>query len=210
MLSLPDTLVLFALHDDKGTVHPAAFLALDHALRGSALAELRLLGCLKTWRDGRLELGELRSDDPLLVDVHGELARALPEQASVLDALALLSTALPELRTRVISRLERAGILTSSREDRTLLPSTHTHPMTDGTLELQALRDVRSALGDEGQIQPRLGTLVALIDSCGLIDILFEADDRDRARSLALLVRQRDAIAEAVQEASERTSGVWE
>jgi hypothetical protein len=210
MLSLPDTLLLFALHDDKGTVHPSAFLALDHALRGASLAELRLRGCLKTWRDGTLELCGAETGDPFFDRVSFLLHRSLPTQPSVLDALTALETGLPELRKTVISRLEAAHILVSADRERVLLPGSQNHPMADGRLE-QAARDaLRQSIHESGSISPRLGTLLALADACGLIDVLFSDEDRATAYDLAALVRQRDAIAAVIQEATERTSGVWE
>ena len=210
MLSLPDTLLLFALHDDKGTVHPSAFLSLDHGLRGALLAELRLRGCLRTWRNGTLTMDEGDAADPLLAKAHEVLRAALPGDATVMEALTALTGAFPDLRGRVIRRLEGASILVSSERTRSLLPGTKTHPMTDGTLEARALQRLRDALPQGADVAPRLGTLVALVEACGLIDVLFDDAEQDRAHDLAALVRQRDAIAEAVQEAAERTTGVWE
>ena len=162
MLSLPDTLLLFALHDDKGTVHPSAFLALDHALRGAALAELRLRGCLKTWRDGTLELCGAETGDPFFDGVSFLLHRSLPTQPSVLDALATLETGLPELRRGVIRRLEAADILISADRERVLLPGSRNHPMTDGRLEEAAREALQRSIYEGGDISPRLGTLLAL------------------------------------------------
>jgi hypothetical protein len=45
---LPEALLLFALHDAKGTVHSVAFLAIDHALRAAVLCELKLRGHVQT------------------------------------------------------------------------------------------------------------------------------------------------------------------
>ena len=56
MLPLPEALLLFALHDDTGTVVSSAFLSLDHTLRGAILAELRLRGFVQTRSDGMLRL----------------------------------------------------------------------------------------------------------------------------------------------------------
>lgn len=210
MLSLPDTLLLFALHDDKGTVHPSAFLALDHALRGAMLGELRLRGCVKTWRSSRIELTDRGAGDDLLDHALEILRAALPPKPGVLDAMTALAGGLPDLRARVILRLESAGILVSADKERVLLPGTKTHPMTDATMEAAALGDMRSALDDEAELTPRRGALLALVEACGLVDVLFDPDERAAAAATATLVRRRDAIAEAVQEAVERTAGLWE
>lgn len=210
MLSLPDTLVLFALHDDKGTVHPSAFLALDHGLRGAVLGELRLRGRVRTWRDGTLEISPGDAADPLLDRALEILHAAVGDRGTVIDGLTALTAGLPTLRRWVIRRLEAADILVSADTERVLLPGSTTHPMTDGRLEAEALDSLLRAIDDGDAIQPRPGTLLALVEACHLIDVILPADAQDPARELAAWVRQRDAIAAAVQEAAERIEGLWE
>ncbi len=208
MISLPDALVLFALHDDKGTIHPSAFLAIDHGLRGAVLAELRLRGHIRTWRNGRLVVDTDAEPpaDPLLQ----EALLFLEPEGTVLDALTALSDALPDLRSRLIGRLESAQVLSSEHQERSFLPGSTAHPMTDGALEGAMLQKLLDA-GEAGtEVRPRDGLLLALAEASNLLATLLPEEHLQAASKTAELVRTRDAISSSVIEAVERTEGIWE
>ena len=112
MLTLPEHLLLIALHDEKGTVHPAAYLALDSGLRGAVLAELRLQGRIQTGTNGQVrrhpsQWGPTQFpviDDAL--DVLGEFTE--PHKEAIADLARIDPEANPRLRNyanRLIGRI---------------------------------------------------------------------------------------------------------
>ena len=64
--SLPEELLLLALHDEKGSVIPAAARVLNGALIGAVLMELGLLGRLREGPDGALLADPTPTGDEIL------------------------------------------------------------------------------------------------------------------------------------------------
>ena len=94
--SLPEELLLLALHDEKGSVIPAAAPVLNGALVGAVLMELGLQGRLREDADGGLQVDMTPTGDPILDEAVqrvgdsdrprtasywvGRLARRIPRQ----------------------------------------------------------------------------------------------------------------------------------
>jgi len=211
MLSLPEILMLFALHDDKGTVHPSAFLAIDHGLRGACLCELRLRKIVQTRKNGEVRRHPEKfapSGWALLDNVMDVLSDA-ESPGKVEDWLDLLADKLPNIRREITEGLEARGILGETDKERVLLPGSVTHPMTDGTHEHEMLDRIRQGVQAGEQVSPRIGTLISLVAACNLINVLYEKDDRAEARKMAEWVAERDAISRAVKEAVAKAEGTW-
>jgi hypothetical protein len=208
LLPLPEALLLFALHDDKGTVVSSAFLALDHTLRGAILAELRLRGLVQTRVDDVLRLhpdAPAIPLEPLLSDAL-MILRGLPGEVPVADALLALERGLPDLRGAISTELARRGILGESTVERMGLPDDVTHPQADEQPERTVREAVWRGVEEEGDaISPRLGTLVGLTVAAHLEEEVF-ADTR-AALDRADWVAERDAVLRAVRDAVERVEG---
>ncbi len=208
MLPLPEALLLFALHDDKGTVVSSAFLALDHTLRGAILAELRLRGFVQTRSDGMLRVHPNAPADPLepVLDRAFQLLTADGGEQSAADALLALERGLPELRELISTELARRGILGESTLERMGLPDDVVHPMADDRHEANLRQAVKEGVEGAGDtISPRLGTLVGLTVAAHLEGDVF--DDIAAAKARAEWVAERDAVLRAVREAVERVEG---
>jgi hypothetical protein len=219
MSTLPETLLLFALHDDRGTVHSAAFLALEPALRGSVLSELKLRGHLQvrnTTVDGAPN-GEIRwhpSPPPRPREAYlrdaMDVLSGLEAPAPVGRWLALLAKGLPDLRARVSSALERRGILVSTERElpsRTVTPAV-TYPLSNPTAERDLRDEVVRALDEGDAVSPRLGILVGLTVACHLDAVVF-GDRAEEADARATWVADRDAILRAVVEVVAQAEGQW-
>jgi hypothetical protein len=207
-LTVPETLLLFALHDDKGTVHSVAYLALDHALRAAVLAELKLRGHVQVRTAGDIRRNPQPPDRPklpFLCDALDVLASARnPAPVSVwLEALA---KGLPDLRSRVLAVLERRGILTHL-ERAGAVASGVAWPMTEGSAEAAARDELLASL-DDPEVSPRLGLVTALTVACHLDAVVFGARQGD-ADARAQWVGERDAIVRTVIEEIARAEGQY-
>src|SRR4051794_35131789 len=81
--SLPEELLLLALHDEKGSVIPAAARVLNGALIGAVMMELGLLGHLGQDDGGALLADPIPIGDPILDEARTWIARAdRPRMAS--------------------------------------------------------------------------------------------------------------------------------
>lgn len=221
MSTLPEALLLFALHDDRGTVHSAAFMALEPALRGSVLTELKLRGLLQARNvpatANATSTGEIRWNphppprptEPYLRDAVDVLTSVKsPSPVSVwLDALA---KGLPDLRARVSSALERRGIIMSAERElptRTVSPAL-AYPLSDPSAERTLREQVNEALGHGEALSPRLGSLIGLTVACHLDTVVF-GERADEADARATWVADRDAILRAVVEVIAQAEGQW-
>lgn len=207
-LTLPETLLLFAMHDDRGTVHSVAYIGLDHALRGAVLAELKLRGYLQVRMSGEVRFHPNMPPPPpeaLLRDALSLLTRAR-NPAPVTAWLELLGAGLPTLRARVLSALEGRGLVVPSARGRASAP-----PVVQGTGERPdraARADLLAGLDLRDQIPPRLGILAALTVAVHLDVVVFDAR-REDAEHLAAWVSDRDAIVRAVLTTIRRAEGEW-
>ncbi|MEQ1564739.1 MAG: GPP34 family phosphoprotein [Myxococcota bacterium] len=208
-LTLPETLLLFALHDDRGTVHSVAYLGLDHALRGAVLAELKLRGHLQVRTAGDIRHHPSppeRPKLPFLCDALDVLASA-KSPGSIASWLDLLAKGLPDLRARALAVLERRGILTSADRIRAVAAET-TYPLSNRSAEDEARDQVVAALDAQHEVSPRLGVVIALTVACHLDEVVF-GQRRDEADARAAWVADRDAVVRAVVEAIAKAEGQW-
>ena len=207
MPTLPEALLLFALHDQKGTVQPSAFLALDHALRGAVLSELKLRGFVQVRANGDLRPHPKpppAPPEPFLATAWAVIAQVSAARPCV-EVLSTLQRAGGDVRASVRSYLSASGVLTESRVDRMGLPSDVVHPMADGTHEAALREQVAAGLAAGDAVSPRIGALIALAVAAHLEDELF--GDVAAAKARADWVAERDAVVRAVQDAVARVEG---
>ena len=207
MLTMPEALLLFALHDDKGTVQASAFLALDHALRGGLLAELRLRGYVQTRNNGELR----RHPEPPPAPSNGPMALAwslfegLESSIPSAEALSILQRGIGDVRELITSELARRGILGTTEVERMGLPDDVVHPMADDRPEKQLRVQLHEGLAAGISVSPRIGCMIALSVAAHLENDLFAEPAIARAR--ADWVASRDAVVRAVRESVERVEG---
>jgi Golgi phosphoprotein 3 (GPP34) len=208
-LTIPEVLLLFALHDDRGTVHSVAYIGLDHALRGGVLAELKLRGYLQVRRSGEIRFHPSPPDPPppglLLTALQVLSSVRSPAQVQVwLEAIAI---GIPDLRVRVLADLEARGILVYGARSRRGSPAPADVPV-EMPPERVARREITAALDLREEVPPRQGILVALTVAVHLDGVVFEAR-RHEAEQLAAWVIDQDSIVRAVSAAIRRAEGDW-
>lgn len=208
-VSLPEALVLFALHDERGTIHPAAGLALDHALRGAMLSELRLRGCIETRSSGDIRHSREQAPspgNPVLREAFAAL-EAAASPAPVRDWLTHLARVRPGLRGDLIGLLGDRGILDETDRDRAGIER-RVHPSTDQSVESGLRTQAHAALDAGAAVVPRLGLLVAFTVACHLERVVFERRAQ-QAEDLAGWVADRDSVVRAVVQAIAEAEGRW-
>ena len=179
--TLPDELLLLALDDEKGSVIPAAAPALHGALIGAILMELALQGRIQEGVDRRLVADPTPIGDEILDDVSRRIAEANHQRAAH-TWVTRLNADLPKLKDRLVARLAAAGVL-EQRDGRAwwVLP-TRSYPLADGDVERQARDRLRAVILDGETCDERTAALLSLVQACNLLDELFSADERPRAR----------------------------
>ncbi len=208
-LPLPEALFLLALHDERGTVHPSAYIAIDKGLRAAILGELRARRRLRVGEDSV----SLRSEEPTggaLLDRALELVVGLPSPSPVRVWLEALESGIPDIREAVVAGLVERGVLARQVKDLPDLVSQEHLPTADGTHEVQLRERLREVLLEGGDVRPRTWHLVSLVAACNLIEIHFHGAERDVAEHQAWTVLEADALGTAVAHWRARTEGTWE
>lgn len=207
MLSLPEAMLLFALRDDEGSIHSAAFLVLDDALRTAVLGELMLRGLIRVNGEGRIRWGEAAdTDSPLLLAAFKVLMSA-PEGGDVDTWMDVLAEGMPDLRKRIVDSLVARGAVSRDVEDRDLLADTERLPTADPTWESKATQDVRLAVACGSDIPRRMGILVGLIHVCDLWRVFGDAHLSSQGQGLGEWVLNRDPLCRAARARVSRTQG---
>jgi len=186
---LPEEIVLLTLDDATGEVVGRQGMAAGTALAGAVLMELSLLGRVDT--DGETLL--LPSGAPTGHAVLDDALRVLTMEgpADSRAALMLLARDDESRRAAVLAGLVSQGLLRQERGGFLRLFATR-YPKPAGreasTAEVRT-RLRRLVLGDELP-EPRDALLLGLARSCGLLRLLFSAEELDGVQArLALLVK---------------------
>lgn len=178
--SLPEELLLLALHDEKGSVIPAAAPVLNGALIGAVLMELGLLGRLRENPDGTVEADPTPTGNPILDEVSLWISQAdRPRMPSYW--VGRLAGRMPRLKDRLLEQLVAKGIL--ERRERRILwifPS-RSFTLADAAAEQQVRNRIRSVVLDGQEPDQRTAALIGLIRACNLIDELFAPHERPQA-----------------------------
>lgn len=209
LLSLPESLLLFALHDEKGTIRSSAYLSLGAALRGAVLAELVLAGDLRLSGDGWMKRVSSDSRSPLLTDALAAVA-GVPNPSPIHTWDQALRDGLPDLKDRVTRVLLERGAIATDIIDREGLKDTTTYPTGDGRWERQMEQQVRAAIATGPRITRRMGSLVALIHVCDLWSAFRDPSLTAAGRSMGEWVIGRDPLSQAVRVAVHKAEGSYE
>ncbi|MCC7372214.1 MAG: GPP34 family phosphoprotein [Chloroflexi bacterium] len=177
---MPDTLLLLALHDEKGSVIPAAAMALNGALIGAILMELALMGRLEQQANGMLLVDPHPTGDLLLDEVLGRMADADSPRAPSYWVGRLAGT-MPRLKDRLLEGLVSRGVL-DQRERRILwvFPS-RSFPLADAAAEQQARDRIRAVILEDAQPDQRTSALIGLVRACNLTNEIFAPHERAHA-----------------------------
>jgi hypothetical protein len=210
MLTLPETLLLFALHDERGTVRSEAWLGLDESLHAAVLAEHYLRGHIRVRPDGTVEhpLAAPDTNSPLLARSIGVLRRTKP--TDVERCREVLEDGMPDVRDRVLGTLIVKDILEPAEIDRPSLADSDVHPTEDDGPELHMRAHLRTALHQGVEMSRRMGMLLGLVHVNGLFPALLPKSERDIAVQWGEWVKARDPIIRMADIAVRKAEGSYE
>jgi golgi phosphoprotein 3 len=191
--SLPEELLLLALHDEKGSVIPAAAAPLNGALIGAVLMELSLAGRLREDADGSVLADPRPTGDAVLDDALQRIADAdRPRMPSYW--VGRLARRMPRLKDRLLEQLVSRGVL--ERRERRILwvfPS-RSFPLADAAAEQQARDRVRAVILEDQPADQRTAALIGLVRACNLIDEVFAPHERTRANHQVEALTSQEAV----------------
>ncbi len=199
MLTLPEQLLLLALHDQKGTILSSASISIEYGLAGAVLTELALR-----------QRAEIRDKKLVLIDTSSTGDEVLDEAITQIKSSAKLRKAdywvhkltgkKMKIKQAMLERLVKKGILKID-EHRILWLFDSPHYPTRDFSEEKAIREQLRRLvlrGDEADT--RTVVLMGLVNACGLTGEIFTKPERKEAKKRIKEIMQNDQIAKAVAE----------
>lgn len=195
-LTLPEELLLLALHDTKGSITANASTAIEYALAGGQLIELAVAERIS------------------LESKHVAVTDAAPFGDELIDAALVRIAAEAKARTakwwvnalhgktkaRYLSRLRARGVV-STEHHRMLgiLPVTR-HPQTDPAVEQEIRARLRHVLLEGGQPDERTVGLVGLVSACNLVGVAIpDRAERKNAKAQIKSITEGRPVGTAVK-----------
>ena len=197
MLSLPEELLLLAIHDEKGTVVTSASIALNYGLLGAILMELALEGYIET-RDKKITIKKRNYRGN---DIYNEVFKHIKGAPKGKDAkywINRLNMKIKKLRERMLDQLVDKKIL--RKDEKTVLwifPSKK-YPTKNAEPELEIRTRIRKVVLHGNKPDERTAILITLINSCSLVNEIFSREERKEAKKKIKEIMKSDVITKAV------------
>lgn len=200
-LSLSEELLLLALNDEKGNISLQASSTIDYGIAGAGLLELIFKKCIYLDAANKLRVSE---------GAIGESAF----QKSILAQLTLstkhrkldywvqrLPSKMKPIKTTILQSLIEGGILSEKKKVVLWVFSLDRYPMVDGSPEAELRKRIHDiVLGNEEPGESE-GALLGLVQACGLINEIFEKNDRRIAKKRIKEIAKNQIMAKAVEDA---------
>lgn len=202
-MMLPESLLLLALNDERGTLRDDshhALVCLNYALAGAVIGELTLAGYLGIEQDALVVLNPPPTGDALLDDALQQIERE-HEPHPLRDWVERLRHSLHDIRHRLGDQLAADGVV--QREQHRLfgvVPITH-YPVVDPWVKTTLASSLSLAALKQGELDTRARLLLTLAYLAEVLTDLFagvsdETAEAMRERLAALTLR--DPVAAAV------------
>ena len=201
-LFLHEKVLLLALRDEKGVV--AFGTMCEEVLGGAILAELLLQERVSLEQSGKKPLvrptGKDPLGDPLLDECLAKIVDA--KRKATPQTWVSRFSGIKKLKHRTAKTLCRRGILREDEDHVLLIFARRIYPEVNPKPERAIIERLRQAIfTDTDDLDPRTIVLVALANTAGLLNIVFDRKEL-RARKLRIkMIANGDIIGVATQEA---------
>ncbi|QYC37757.1 hypothetical protein Nocox_00600 [Nonomuraea coxensis DSM 45129] len=200
-VTIAEELLLLAYSEDEGK-QLISTMQLDPALAGALLAELAVEGRVelsdkKLVLTGTAPLGDDEPDDELDDELKAVLSRVAGEHKERKPAWWVQRLQSSKLRTRLLTRLAEAGVLTEQRgKVLGLFPVTR-WPEADPGVEAEVRERVASVLGGADP-DARTAALIAVMHAAKLDRKAFPGASKERVKEISEGAWAGDAVARTI------------
>ncbi len=206
MLTLFEELFLLGLNEEKGTIVSSMTGRLAYGLSGALIAELALLGKVKVGEKRRLELVDPAPTGDEFLDEALEQIQASDQVRKVNFWIRFLSDRPKRFRQRLGERLVDKGILVEEENHWASVVPFVGCPEQNASAKYWVKGCLREAALTFGNLDLRDLALLSLVQSCGLLVLVFTRDERKavRRRIYELMIGKalNSPVAQAVEEIS--------
>ncbi|MDY0152916.1 MAG: GPP34 family phosphoprotein [Candidatus Cloacimonas sp.] len=197
MLNCAEELILLALDDESGAFYRTTSINFNLALIGALMMDL----VLRKRIDIDLEHIYIISNEPTgdvfldhVLDVAGE-----PESSGETAKLVrYLYNSLEHLKEKLLESLEHKGVVRVEESKVLWLFKQRRYPVIDCTEEEEVLCRIRKTVLSDIIPKPKDLALIALLDTCDLMDKLFSKEELHLRQDRIDVLRKMDLISHAV------------
>jgi len=196
MLSLPEQLLLLALHDEKGTILSSASMSIRYGLAGAIIMELALREKVEI-RDKKLVLVNDSYTGDSVLDEAMALMKNLGKGKNAGYWVNKLTSKI-KIQEIMLERLVDKGILkTEEHKILWIFDSPH-YPMKDSGEEFKIREHIRRIILHNDTAEARVAVLIGLVNACRLTNEIFSKQERKDAKKRIKEIMENDLIAKAV------------
>lgn len=202
-LRFAEEILLLALDDKTGKLHPLPERGLDFALAGGLLMELAFCNKIDTDIKRLIIVNRDPTGDPML---DGIMA-LLPEDddgLTVQKALSRVALKSDTLRRDLFRGLVEKGILQKEEHRFLWVLNERRYPVVDDRQEQEVRSRIREVIIDGGIPDPRDVAIICLMNACDLSHTIFSAAElekfSDRIEQVARMDMIGQALAKAIRE----------
>ncbi len=201
MLRFAEEILLMALDEQSGRLHPLPERALEFALAGAALADLVQLGRLGA-DTATLEIkNRAPTGDPVLDVALAALGKDDP-QPSIQKALARVALQAEPIKKLLFTELTSKGILKQRDENYLWVLHERRYPTVDDREEREVRARIREIVLTPGLApDARDVVLIGLMDACDLDSFVFTPEELTRHAERIRAICQQNAIVHALARA---------
>lgn len=196
MLTLPEQLLLIALHDEKGTILSTASISIRYGLAGAVIMELALHEKLEI-RDKKLILiNDSYIGDNVLDEAISQI-KTIDKAKNAGYWINKLSGKI-KVQELLLSRLVEKGILKMEEHKIFWIFDSPHYPMKDSGEESEVREKIRRIVLHKDIADTRIAVLIGLVNACRLTNEIFSKDERKEAKTRIKEIIENDIIAKSV------------
>ncbi|MEM9227194.1 MAG: GPP34 family phosphoprotein [Verrucomicrobiota bacterium] len=203
MLRFSEEILLLALDDATGKLHPLPERAIDFATVGALLMELAFANRVDTC-DKELNIIDRSPTGDALLD---GILTALPKDTDSLPIPNAITAALvkaTDFRQALFQSLIAKGILKQEEHRFLWVMHERRYPVLDETEEAEVKFRIRDVILNEAIPDPRDVVIICLMHACDLSQYIFSEQELERVRQRIEQVSKMDFIGQALATAIQR------
>lgn len=198
MLRFAEEILLLALDEKTGRLHPLPERALEFALAGAVLMELAFMGRLDTDAT-HLVVTDTSTTSDVVLD---EALKALPKtepSLTIQKALARVALKAEVLQKMLFESLVRKGVLAKHEQKFLWMLSERRYPVVDNREEREVRGRIRDVVLTPEMIpDPRDVVLIGLMDACDLNHVVFLPEELEKVTERIKQIARMDFIVQAI------------
>ncbi|WP_309399839.1 GOLPH3/VPS74 family protein [Cerasicoccus maritimus] len=199
-LRFAEEILLLALDDESGKLHPLPEGSLGLAISGALIMELAFAGVLDSDDKNVTVISRDSTGDALLDDVLAKVPQESP--LSIQRALNAVNSNIDGWKTALFEELKQRGILKQEEHRFLFVLKERRYPVIDDSEEQEVKSRIREVVLDHSAIpDPRDVVIICLMDACDLSSVVFTDEERAANKQRIETIAKMDFVGQALSQA---------